>query len=92
MKHLGDKNSRGGHPDRSKTGQAANLVALWKGTRFVIEGGVAIRFDFHNLIGEVMDVPHAHQAAFARSYSTRRAFSNRVEVAQPRPIGLMPRR
>src|SRR4249920_1649819 len=57
MEHLGNKNSCGGHPDRSKTGQAANLVALWKGTRFVIEGGVAIRFDFRNLIADKLVMP-----------------------------------
>ena len=51
MEHLGNKNSRGRHADGSKTGQAANLIELWKGTHFVIEGGVAIHFDVPNLIG-----------------------------------------
>ena len=30
--------------------QAPNLIALWKGTRFVIERRFAIRFDLRNLI------------------------------------------
>jgi hypothetical protein len=52
MEDLGNKNSRGRHADGSKTRQAANFVAVWKGTRFVIEGRLAIRFDLRNLIAD----------------------------------------
>ena len=52
MEDLGNKNGRGRHADGSKTRQAPNFVAVWKGTRFVIEGHFAIRFDLRNLIAD----------------------------------------
>ena len=64
MENLGNKNSRSRHADRSKTRQATNLVAPWKGTGFVIESGVAIRFDLRNLIADKLIMPdHAYNVA-----------------------------
>ena len=40
MENLSSKNSRSRHADCPKIRQAANLVALWKRARFVIESGM----------------------------------------------------
>lgn len=64
MEELGNKNSRGGHADGSKSRQAPNFVAVRKGTRFVIEGRFAIRFDLGKFVADELIMPdHASNVA-----------------------------
>ena len=64
MEHLGNENGRRRHADRSKSDQTPNLVALWKGTRFVIESCLAIGFDLRDLIADKLIMPdHAYNVA-----------------------------